>query len=111
MLSACSFQLHKNGQEIPTFHNAVSEAGRISGTYFAYEIAARLRATELRALDNSGRKGVCVEESISIILFLVSHHSIFFFYLGGCCGFRVFFLEPRLMVRAHKMFAKFTETL
>lgn len=91
MLSACSFQLHKNGQEIPTFHNAVSEAGKISGTYFAYEIAARLRATELRALDNSGRKGVCVEESISIIVFLVSHHSIFFFSWVDAVGLGYFF--------------------
>lgn len=109
MLSACSFQLHKNGQEIPTFHNAISEAGRISGTYFAYAIAVRLKATELRALHNSGCTGVCVEESISIIVFLVSHHSIFF--SVWMLWFWRFFLESSLMVRAHIMFAKFTETL
>lgn len=89
MLSACSFQLHKNVEEISKFHNGLSEAERISVTSFAYEISARLRVTELRALDNSGCTGVCVEESISIIVYLLSHHSMFF--LRGCCGFWGFF--------------------
>lgn len=96
MLSACAFQLHKNVEEISKFHNGLSQAERILLIYFAYETAARLRATELRALDSSGCTGICVEESISIIVFLVSHCSIFFF--SGWMLWVLFFFFFRMKV-------------
>lgn len=101
MLSACSFQLHKYGQEISKFHNGLPGAERISATYFAYGIAARLRTTELR-----GPGQFCVHRGLWRG---VNKHYSFpgfssqYFFLCGCCGFWGFFLEPRLMLGAHIM--------
>lgn len=97
MLSACSFQLHKYGQEISKFHNGLPGAERISATYFAYGIAARLRTTELR-----GPGQFCVHRGlwrgVNKHWFLITvFFSVWMLWVLGV------FLEPRLMLRAHIM--------
>lgn len=48
---------------------------------FAYKVNER--TAELRTLDDSSGIGFCVEQLISVIVFLVSYHSSF---LLECCG-------------------------